>query len=257
MIYEPENARLPLAMAAGLMSLMLGACASVPEEQRTESDPWEPMNRTLYSVNTAIDNVSLKPLAKGYQKVIPRPARIGVSNFMNNLATPRSAVNNFLQGKPKNGFTELVRFVFNSTMGIGGLFDFATDAGLEAHVEDFGQTAAVWGVPSGPFVMLPFLGPHTLRDAVLRPLDLAAHPLRYYENTSVRDKLQVLRIIDLRVRLLSAEKFLDDSKDRYITLRESYLQNREYQVYDGNPPDDDEFFEDFMDEEFFEEDQPQ
>lgn len=256
MISKRGNSRLRLVAAVGLMSFVLGACASVPEEQRTESDPWEPMNRTLYSVNTTIDNVSLKPLAKGYQKVIPRLARTGVSNFMNNLVTPRSAVNNFLQGKPKHGFTELVRFVFNSTMGIGGLLDLATDAGLEAHVEDFGQTAAVWGMPSGPFVMLPLLGPHTLRDAVFRPLDLAAHPLRYYENTSVRDKLQVLRIIDLRARLLSADKFLDDSKDPYITLRESYLQNREYQVYDGNPPEDDEFFDEFMDEEFLEDEVP-
>lgn len=256
MISKRGNSRLRLVAAVGLMSFVLGACASVPEEQRTESDPWEPMNRTLYSVNTTIDNVSLKPLAKGYQKVIPRLARTGVSNFMNNLVTPRSAVNNFLQGKPKHGFTELVRFVFNSTMGIGGLFDLATDAGLEAHVEDFGQTAAVWGMPSGPFVMLPLLGPHTLRDAVFRPLDLAAHPLHYYENTSVRDKLQVLRIIDLRARLLSADKFLDDSKDPYITLRESYLQNREYQVHDGNPPEDDEFFDEFMDEEFLEDEVP-
>lgn len=256
MISKRGNSRLRLVAAVGLMSFVLGACASVPEEQRTESDPWEPMNRTLYSVNTTIDNVSLKPLAKGYQKVIPRLARTGVSNFMNNLVTPRSAVNNFLQGKPKHGFTELVRFVFNSTMGIGGLLDLATDAGLEAHVEDFGQTAAVWGMPSGPFVMLPLLGPHTLRDAVFRPLDLAAHPLRYYENTSVRDKLQVLRIIDLRARLLSADKFLDDSKDPYITLRESYLQNREYQVHDGNPPEDDEFFDEFMDEEFLEDEVP-
>lgn len=256
MISKRGNSRLRLVAAVGLMSFVLGACASVPEEQRTESDPWEPMNRTLYSVNTTIDNVSLKPLAKGYQKVIPRLARTGVSNFMNNLVTPRSAVNNFLQGKPKHGFTELVRFVFNSTMGIGGLLDLATDAGLEAHVEDFGQTAAVWGMPSGPFVMLPLLGPHTLRDAVFRPLDLAAHPLRYYENTSVRDKLQVLRIIDLRARLLSADKFLDDSKDPYITLRESYLQNREYQVHDGNPPEDDEFFDEFMDQEFLEDEVP-
>lgn len=244
--------RRTVLIACAAIVTVLSACASAPETQRTKSDPWEPLNRTIYDFNTVVDKATLKPIAKGYQKVIPRLARTGVSNFMNNLVTPRSAINNFLQGKPRAGFTESVRFVFNSTLGIGGLFDLATDAGIEARTEDFGQTAAVWGVPSGPYVMLPFLGPHTLRDAVLRPVDMAANPLYYYENTSVRDKLQVLRIIDLRARLLTAEKFLEDSKDPYITLRESYLQNREYEVYDGYPPEDDEFFDEFMEEEFIE-----
>ena len=159
-----------------LLASLLGACASVPAEQRTDSDPWEPLNRTLYSVNTAVDNVSLRPLAKGYDKVMPRPVRNSVSHFMDNLVTPASAVNNFLQGKPAYGFTELARFVFNSTLGIAGLFDVATAGGLEARPEDFGQTAAVWGVPSGPYVMLPLLGPKTLRDAVMMPLDIAVEP---------------------------------------------------------------------------------
>ena len=146
--------------------------------------------------------------------------------------------------------SELTRFVFNSTMGLGGILDVATAAGLEAYSEDIGQTVAVWGVPAGPYVMLPFLGPSTLRDAVLFPID-AITPLYYYDNTSVRDKLQVLRIIDLRSRLLVTEKFLEDSKDPYITLRESYLQNREFVIYDGNPPEDDAFFDEFMDDEGF------
>ncbi len=167
--------------------------------------------------------------------------------------TPASAVNNFLQGKPAYGFTELARFVFNSTLGIGGLFDVATVGGLEARPEDFGQTAAVWGVPSGPYVMLPFLGPSTLRDALMRPLDILSNPLYHYEVTSVRDKLTVLRIIDLRYRLLAVDKLLEGSKDRYITLRESYLQNREYEVYDGYPPEDDAFLDEFLDDEYSEE----
>jgi phospholipid-binding lipoprotein MlaA len=232
---------------------MLGACASIPAEQRAASDPWEPLNRTIFGVNTAIDNVTLKPIAKGYQAIIPSPVRTGVSNFYSNLATPGSVVNNFLQGKPKRGLSELTRFVFNSTMGLGGILDVATAAGLETYSEDFGQTAAVWGVPSGPYVMLPLIGPSTLRDALLFPID-AITPLYYYDNTSVRDKLQVLRIINLRSRLLVTEKFLEDSKDRYITLRESYLQNREYVIYDGNPPEDDAFFDELMEDGGFDED---
>ena len=236
------------AAAVLLAATLLGACASVPAEQRVESDPWEPLNRSLFSFNTAVDKVTLKPIAKGYQAIIPSPVRTGVSNFFKNLSTPGSAVNNVLQGKPKRGLSELTRFVFNSTMGLGGILDVATAAGLEDYSEDFGQTVAVWGVPAGPYVMLPFLGPSTLRDAVLFPIDTIT-PLYYYENTSVRDKLQVLRIIDIRSRLLVTEKFLDASKDRYVTLREAYLQNREYVIYDGYPPEDDAFFDEFMDDE--------
>ena len=115
--------------------------------------------------------------------------------------------------------------------------------------EDFGQTAAVWGIPDGPYVMLPLLGPQTLRDAILLPVDIVVDPLYQYENSSVRDKLYIVRLIDLRYRLLVTDKFLADSKDTYVTTRESYLQNREYEVYDGDPPIDDDFFDEFLDEE--------
>ncbi|MBT8090179.1 MAG: VacJ family lipoprotein [Gammaproteobacteria bacterium] len=241
--------RVATAANVVLLAALLGACASIPEEQRTDSDPWEPLNRTLYSVNTAVDTVSLKPLAKGYDKVMPRPVRNSVSHFMDNLVTPASALNNFLQWKPAYGFTELARFVFNSTLGIAGLFDVATTGGIEARREDFGQTAAVWGVPPGPYVMLPLLGPSTLRDALMRPLDILSNPLYHYEVTSVRDKLTVLRIIDLRYRLLAVDKLLEGSKDKYITTRESYLQNRRYEVYDGYPPEDDAFLDEFLEDE--------
>jgi len=206
------------------------------------------MNRSLFDVNDAIDRVSTKPLAKAYRKIIPGLVRRGVSNFFNNLVAPRSAINNLLQGKPGRGVSEIGRFVINSMIGVGGLFDIATPSGLDEYREDFGQTAAVWGVPDGPYVMLPILGPQTLRDAVLMPIDIVANPLVHYDNTSVRDKLYILRFIDLRYRLLTAEKFLEDSKDPYVTLRESYLQNREYEVYDGDPPVDDDFFDEFFEE---------
>ena len=179
---------------------------------------------------------------------MPGPIRKGISNFFNNLSAPRSAINNFLQGKPGRGFSETGRFVINSVVGVGGIFDVATRTGIEEYPEDFGQTAAVWRIPDGPYVMLPILGPRTLRDAILTPLDVVVDPLYQYNNSSVRDKLYGLRLIHLRYLLLSAEKFLEDSKDRYVTIRESYLQNREYEVYDGDPPEDDDFFDEFLEE---------
>ncbi len=196
----------------------------------------------------ALDRVTTKPIAKGYRKVVPGPIRRGVSNFFRNLTSPASALNNFLQGKPARGLSEIGRFVFNSTFGIAGIIDIATAGGMEEYHEDFGQTAAVWGIPNGPYVMLPLLGPQTLRDAILMPANVVVDPLYRYENTSVRDKLWGLRLIDLRYRLLPADRFLEDSKDAYVTTRESYLQNREFEIYDGDPPVDDEFFDEFLED---------
>jgi phospholipid-binding lipoprotein MlaA len=241
-----------VALSAAL--LLSGACASTDQlsapDARAESDPWEPMNRQVDAFNTAVDKVTLKPLAKGYRAVFPGFARQGVSNFFANLGTPAVALNNFLQGKGGDGFVDIGRFLMNSTVGLGGLIDVGTEFGLEEHDEDFGQTLAVWGVGDGPYVVIPFLGPSTLRDALATPLDYLSQPLTYYENTSVRDKLRVLQIIDIRTRLLAAERFLEDSSDPYITLRESYLQNRNYKVYDGDPPMDDDFYDDMLDEEY-------
>lgn len=230
-------------------SLLGAGCASIPETERSREDPWEPMNRSIYAFNDTVDRVTLKPLAKGYRAVAPGPVRKGIANFFHNLMTPASSLNNFLQGKPANGFSELGRFAVNSTIGIGGVLDVATASGIEEFEEDFGQTAAVWGVPDGPYVMLPFLGPSTLRDALTTPLDIVANPLYHHEDSSVRDPLYGLRAIDLRYGVLGLEKLLDDSKDKYVTLRESYLQNREFEVYDGDPPVDDDFYDDILEEE--------
>jgi phospholipid-binding lipoprotein MlaA len=235
-------------VALVFLMFLVGACSSIPPDQRVETDPWESLNRPLHSVNTTFDSVLTKPIAKGYRKVLPSPVRKGISNFFRNLTTPRSAVNNFLQGKPGRGFSEFGRLLFNSTIGIGGLIDIASIGGMEEYREDFGQTAAVWGVPDGPFVILPFLGPQTLRDAIMLPIDIYADPLTRYQNASVRDKLYGVRVIDLRYRLLPASKFLDESPDPYVTTRESYLQNREYEIYDGNPPENDDFFNEFLED---------
>jgi len=223
--------------------------ASTDEQVRTEGDPWEPMNRTVFRINTMVDKATLKPIAKGYKKILPTPVRRGIYNFSANLLTPRSAINNFLQGKISRGFDDIARFFFNSSIGIGGIFDVASAGGLEIYGETFSQTMAVWGVPEGPYLMLPVLGPQSLLDTVTLPIDILADPLVHYDNSSVRDRVYALRMIDLRARLLTADKFLEDSKDPYITLRESYLQNRQYGIHDGDPPDYDDFYGEFLDEE--------
>jgi len=224
------------------------ACASNTERSNPESDPWEPMNRGIYKFNNTLDRAIMRPIAIGYRAVMPTFARQGVTNFSKNLRTPSSALNNFLQGKPRQGLSDIARFMFNSTLGVGGLFDVASAGGLEVYEEDFGQTLAVWGVPDGPFVVIPLLGPFTLRDGVALPVNIYTDLLFHVDNSSLRDKLYILRLIDLRARLLTVDKLLEDSKDPYITIRESYLQNRIYQVYDGDPPEDDDFYDDFEEE---------
>lgn len=235
----------------GLLLAIAGsmtACASTEVASPSEADPWEPLNRGVYKFNDAIDRAVMRPIAIGYRAVMPKFAEQGVTNFSRNLRTPSSALNNFLQGKPRRGVSDIARFLFNSTLGVAGLFDIASSGGLENYEEDFGQTLAVWGVPNGPFVYVPLLGPFTLRDAVAIPVNVYTDLLIHYDNSSVRDRLYALRVIDLRSRLFVVDRLLEDSKDPYITIRESYLQNREFQVYDGNPPEDDDFYDEFDDE---------
>ncbi len=244
-------------LPAVLVALLVSACASskvTPRDERSPDDPWEPLNRTMYSVHNAVDTVSLEPVAKGYKNILPPFVRQGVTNFSRNLFVPRSIVNNFLQGKVEGGMDEFARLLINSTVGIGGLVDVSSVIGIEQHDETFRQTAAVWGVPEGPFVFIPILGPYTLSDSLFLPLDIAADPLWHYDNSSVRTKLYVLRIINLRSRLLAADKLLDESADRYVTMRESFLQNRLYEIHDGDPPVDDDFYDDFLDEDFEDDD---
>lgn len=243
------------ALSGALLLLTLGllsGCASTPESGEQEdatatNDPWESLNRSVYAFNTTLDNTTTRPLAKGYRKVTPTIMRRGVSNFFDNLGTPRSAVNNFLQGKPARGFNEIGRFVFNSTLGIGGLIDVADAGGMETYSEDFSQTLAVWGLPEGPYLMLPLFGPQTTLAAVSLPLDFVSDLRFHIRDTGTRDRLRVLRIVDLRASLLPADALLEESSDPYITLRESYLQNREYEIYDGDPPIEDDYYE-FFDE---------
>ena len=220
-----------------------------------EYDPLEPLNRKIHSFNMTLDRNIMRPVARGYEKVVPSPFRRSITNFFSNLTTPRSALNNFLQGKPGRGFNELGRFLFNSTLGAAGLFDVASAAGMERYDETFGETLGVWGVPEGPYVVIPFWGPNMLSDAFALPVDYYSDVWTYYDNSSVRDKVWAIRLIELRYRLLSVDAFLEDSPDAYVAVREAFRQNRRFRVYDGNPPQEEEdSYEDEMFDEFFEED---
>lgn len=240
-----------------LAALLSGGCAAnstaAGEEEEQSSvessvDPWEHINRPIFRFNRGVDNATLKPVATGYVQSIPSFIRSGVGNFSRNLRGPRNIVNNFLQGKGADGFSETGRFVINSTVGLLGLVDVASKIGLDSNREDFGQTLAVWGVPDGPYVMVPFAGPQTLRDVFAFPMDVLADPLWYYEHDRVRYALYTLRFIDLRAGFLDVDDLLDESFDPYVRLREAYLQNRRYAVYDGDPPVDDDFYDDFYDD---------
>jgi phospholipid-binding lipoprotein MlaA len=242
----------PFLGTLAISLVLLSGCATTQGDSDAVSyDPLEPMNRKVHSFNMALDKVALRPLAKGYKKVVPSPIRKGVTNFFSNLTTPRSALNNFLQGKPKRGFSELGRFLFNSTLGLGGLFDIAGAGGIERYDENFGQTLSAWGVPDGPYIVLPLWGPNMASDVFALPVDYQTDLWAYYESSSLRSKAWGLRIVDLRYRLLSVDSMLDDSPDPYITVRESYMQNRTFRIYDGDPPEE-ETYEDELFDEFFE-----
>lgn len=240
------------ALIKGLLPCLLlaGGCAGAGPQTASapDVDPWEATNRRIDAFNTKVDEATLKPIAKGYDKVMPDFLQQGVSNFSRNLRGPLHIVNNFLQGDGGEGFSETGRFLVNSTLGVGGLFDVATRMGFEKFPEDFGQTLAVWGVSSGPYVIVPFFGPQTLRDALALPVDFLADPLLYYEHDRIRYSIFALRSIDLRARFLSVEKFVEDSYDPYIAVRESYLQHRQFEIHDGDPPVDEDFYDDFLED---------
>jgi phospholipid-binding lipoprotein MlaA len=214
--------------------LLLGGCAS--SEHRVKSDPWEPMNRSIYKFNDAVDRAALKPAAKAYVKVTPKPVRTGVGNFFTNLSTPTTIVNSLLQGEFVGAGQDTLRFLINTTLGWGGVLDVASGASLPMHNEDSGQTLGRWGVPAGPYLVLPFLGPASLRDAPARVADDFTRPLRWYNSDATRWGSLALSILDTRARFLPLEETLKQTYDPYAFIRDAYLQQRQFQVYDGNPP---------------------
>lgn len=203
------------------------------------ADPWEPFNRTMFAFNRELDSGLLHPLASAYVGLVPSLLRQGVTNFFNNAQDLWSAANNLLQGKFDRSVMMSFRFVWNTVFGWAGFLDLATELGIERYPEDFGQTLGVWGLPPGNFLMLPFFGPSTVRDALGLPLDIAASPAYAVNQGSFRPVTTVVQILDNRAQLLDASKLLDTiALDPYSFVRDAYLSRRLRLVFDGNPPED-------------------
>lgn len=228
-----------LAAFCGVL-LLLQACATVPGGANVgvdPRDPWERWNRGVYGFNDAVDSTVLKPVATAYQKVMPSIVRRGVDNFFGNFGDAWSMVNNLLQGKVENGLRDMFRVTTNTVFGLGGLLDIATEMRLDRQGEDFGQTLGYWGVGSGPYVVLPLLGPSTLRDTSALPLDTYVSPNLVVNDSAAKAGLTTLGVVNLRANLLGASRMLDDvALDKYNFTRDAYLQRRRNQVFDGNPP---------------------
>ena len=228
------------AVSVLLMALPLaaGAAEEAPERPAHPADPFEGFNRGVFAFNETVDKAVLAPVATGYRKVVPEPIRLVVGNFFGNFNDAWSAANHFLQGKPKSGVEMTMRVATNTVLGIGGLLDVATEAGLERQEEDFGQTLGTWGFGAGPYLVIPVLGPSSVRDAAGLPLDRSASPSLAFKDDAERVGLVTLNLVDTRARYLSAGRLLDEiALDRYSFLRDAYLTRRRSQVYDGEPPD--------------------
>jgi phospholipid-binding lipoprotein MlaA len=232
-----------LRQLALVASLLLVGCASAPSAN--PKDPWESMNRSVASFNDKVDDNVLKPVATGYRNVVPDFVQTGVRNVFNNFADMWSTVNNLLQLKPLNTAESLGRVIVNTVFGIYGIFDVATYIKLERHPEDFGQTLGYWGVPSGPYLVLPLLGPSTLRDGASLPVDFAVSPTQYIDDIPTRNQVFALRLVSKRAELLKSGNMLEQASiDKYSFTRDAYLQYRRSQIYDGNPPDEEDTSED-------------
>jgi phospholipid-binding lipoprotein MlaA len=226
-------------VAALALSLgMLTGCASGPAA--VDRDPVEPLNRGVSHFNDAVDATVLKPVATAYREVLPQPVRAGVGNFFGNLADFWSFTNSVLQFKPQQAADNFFRFGVNSTLGFAGVLDIASEMGIERHPEDFGQTLGRWGVPPGPYLVLPILGSSTLRDAVALELDTSSTLIHGIKSVPARHSAIVLQAVDRRASLLRAGEVLDQAAlDKYSFTRDVYLQKRRNDIHDGNPPEED------------------
>lgn len=237
------------ALALVFVVLAASGCAATPG-RTVNDDRWEGLNRGVYKFNDTVDRAALKPVAKGYRKITPGWMRTGIGNFFGNLDYPITIVHQFLQGKGVAGLKDTGRFLVNTTLGLGGIFDVATPMGLLANDEDLGQTLAVWGVGSGPYVTLPFLGPSSVRDAPSRFADFFLDALSYvdvpWEATWGK---RALDAVHTRAELLPLDQTLERTFDPYAFMRDAWVQQREFEIFDGNPPPE------VLDEEFMEEDE--
>ncbi len=210
--------------------ITLTGCAATHDPQ----DPLQGFNRAMFSFNDTIDQAALKPAATAYRNTVPMVAQIAVGNFFGNIGDVWTAVNNLLQGKLTDGFTDIMRVAVNTTFGLGGLIDIGSDAGMPKHEEDFGQTLGVWGVGSGPYLVLPFLGPTTVRDGLALPVDMHGDLWSYVDPAHVRNAGTVLRVVDQRSVVLDATNLIEDAAlDRYEFVKDGFMQRRANSVNDG------------------------
>lgn len=219
------------------LALLLAAVAGCATTNGDSRDPIEGFNRAMYSFNDGFDNAIGKPVATAYRDTLPAPVRGWVRNFFANIADLLIGANNLLQGKPKDTVTDWARFAFNSTLGVFGLNDVASDMGLEKHDEDFGQTFGRWGAGDGAYIVWPFLGSSNVRDSVGLVLDIGLDPVLQHKPIRVRNTMALTRATSKRAELLDASRILEEAAlDRYVFQRDAYLQRRRNQVHDGNPP---------------------
>jgi phospholipid-binding lipoprotein MlaA len=227
---------IPAALVCAVV--LMSGCASGP--QANPKDPLEPMNRSVYRFNEAVDGAVLKPVAKGYKNVTPELVQKGVRNVFNNFSDVGATVNNALQLKGRETVESFMRVLVNTTVGICGVFDVATYLQIDRHSEDFGQTLGYWGVPSGPYVVLPFFGPSSLRDGTANfGVDTRFDVVRQLQDVPTRNTALSARLISKRADLFGADAFLDQAAlDKYSFMRDAYLQYRRSQIHDGHPPEE-------------------
>lgn len=233
--YRPNS---PVSLLAVLLAvaLLTGCAGTQTVDGEVNPDPYEDTNRSFYAFNDYLDRNIMIPVAENYVKVTPEPVRDGITNFFDNLEYLNVILHSFLQGKLGQGFSDLTRFVVNSTFGLGGFFDVATDMGLEEHEEDLGQTLAVWGVDPGAYLYIPFLGPYTARNSPDLASSYFTNPFSYI-STLFLLPVSALNLINDRANLLDASEFVDEASiDPYSFIREAYLQQRRYLIHDGDPP---------------------
>lgn len=237
-----------------LAGLLLAGCATTapPPDERDPRDPWEPYNRNMFKFNSAVDQVLIRPLAIGYGKVTPAPARRGIRNFFTNIRSPVDQANLLLQGRPGDAGTELTRFLVNSTLGLGGLFDMASRAEVEDFSEDFGQTMAVWGWEDSRFFILPLMGPSTVRDGLGRVPDGYADFVWRWTLDETTYGLIGLNVVQMRHAMLPLDEDIRSAFDPYTFMRDGWLQRRDHAVSNGGnaTPDYDSFIDDDWDDDW-------
>ncbi len=224
-------------LGACLAAMVMSGCAQLPENVGQDPrDPLEALNRRIYEFNQGVDYILFTPIAKGYQFITPQFAREGITRMFKNTMEPCNAVNNVLQGKVEDGILSLFRLMINSTVGIAGFFDVASEVDIPRKEEDMGQTFAKWGIPNGPFIMLPFFGPSTFRDGIGLIPDLALDPNFYVDEPWVKWPWWGMKYVSIRERLFPVTDMLASTVDPYIATRDAYLANRISEINDGNVP---------------------